>query len=159
MADPRDQVLRALGRLIQDRLAEPSEVKPMSESQVHELEESLGHHLPLAYRIFLLNAGQGAGHLWQGTDFTYPELLELRSAAEGLLEQDNQLVKLDPTDTVFYMHQGYVFLVLRGLSDDPPVYLYREGTGRLIPVASEFSSWLLSEVDDEAKRWREISGH
>jgi hypothetical protein len=98
-----------------------------SESDILEVECKYRLKLPPAYRDFLSAAGRGADQFLVGTDWLYPQLLELGEAARDLLYQHTKF-KLSDSDFVFLMHQGYQFMYFRtGTGDpDPEVRRYLE---------------------------------
>jgi hypothetical protein len=83
-------------------------------------------YLPLVYRQFLEVAGQGAGRLLMGEDYTYRWQAQLKSLALDLAQGDRTLV---PDDALVIMgHHGIAYWYVRTdtREDNPPVYLLGE---------------------------------
>ena len=79
----------------------------------------------------------------------YPEIIFNRSVAEELLESDSADFRLSESDFVFSHHQGYQFMYFStGVSDDPPVYYYIEGTKSPEKKYDSFSKFLSKAADD-----------
>ncbi len=113
-----------------------------SEEDIGKIEEHFGLELPAAYVALLKRSGRCWGELMQGEDFSFPEVLLYRRAAESLLEGVSDFL-LDRRDFVFFMHQGYHFLFFRvGQEDDPEVFLYNADERSVEKLFSSFSEWL-----------------
>jgi hypothetical protein len=152
-----DFVELAVKALIAARLATENRVEGCSEAEVASIERTFGLTLPRAYRAFLLRMGKAAGEFWTGTNYQFPELLELRETAEALLIEGGARWQLGAPDFVFAVHQGYQFLFFRtGTSDDPEVFHYLEGDEGARSVAPSFSAWLAGCVDDEIAAARAV---
>jgi hypothetical protein len=102
--------------------------------------------LPSSYVQFLKIAGRGAGRFLQGSDFAFPELLELRSWAEELLVEAGVEFRLRPEDFVFFMHQGYQFWFFRN-AEGVPVFGFGEGEPMPRATFSSFPEWLQDAVE------------
>src|SRR5438034_575581 len=112
-------------RLKSAGLAPFGSIRGCSESEVTQLENHFGVHLPQTYRDFLKYFGKQAGRLFEGTDCFYEQLWNLRFWAEELLQADAQHFILSRDSFVFSMHQGYEFLYIQTeVGDDPPVFQY-----------------------------------
>ena len=79
---------------------------------------------PQEYRDFLRVMGKKRGHLFAGTDISYPACLDFRDGAIDFSKDD------DPTLTIkgkffFAIHQGYQFYYFK--AGDPRVYVHSEG--------------------------------
>ncbi len=130
----------------------PRKVVPCMQADIWSLERHSGLSLPTAYKEFLLWAGRGMGGCCKGTAFFYPDP---RGLTEGALELlvDNDYTDLIPNDAfVFYMHQGYFFMFFNtSEGEDPPVYSYMDGSFVKLSFSS-FSEFLLTTIEDRAKR-------
>lgn len=134
------------------QMVPPQLVVPCTEDEVHQLEQTLGLRLPLAYREFLLWMGHYAGGYLAGYDWRFEALFHLKEWALELLEE-NQSTEILPEDAiVFFMNQGYRFMFFRvSEGENPPVYEYSEiikpRRFRLVfQQFSEFVSYHLEEA-------------
>jgi hypothetical protein len=144
-SDLRDQ-------LISVGVARPGEIVGCTPAEIEEVARDQGTDLPAAYRAFLALMGRKAGALFVGSDVFYPEVLQLRQAAEGLLEVGGARVGLPPTAVVFLMHQGHTFMYIdAGEGQDPPVRKYQEGWEAPVRHADHFTSYLASAIEGQAR--------
>ena|ERR1700744_2625146 len=115
-----------------------------SEEDVLAVEDFFGITLPSAYRVFLLNMGNGAGVFMLGSSVFYDEIFNLKDWATELLEEDG--FKPLPEDVfVCWMHQGYQFAFFYpNQGDDPPIYFYHENKTKenFEKVADSFTDFL-----------------
>jgi hypothetical protein len=151
MNSPKRQVEFLVTRMMETGLiSSERQMLGCSEQQVAELERHYGHRFPAVYREFLLAIGVAAGNFLIGTDFLYPELLDLRDAAKNLLRSDGSEFQLADDAWVFEMHQGYVFFYfdLGGDPVDPRVFSYAEGI--MLPKFhfQHFSTCILETITD-----------
>ena len=134
---------------------------PCTEEEISALEQKVHLSLPTAYKEFLLTMGKGTDTFLVGSDFLYPQLLDLQEVAKEMLTEDGFPQKLPEDAFVFFMHQGYQFNFFRTSGeDDPPVYRYFEGKDHeTFPmIYSHFTDFLLTELKDHAdyiqRRWK-----
>lgn len=116
--------------------------------EVQELEKVLNVFLPDSYKEFLLWMGKDSGGFLQGSDFLYPQIVNLQNWANELLTEKNIEVENSFLYFVFFMHGGYTFSCFSLTEhDDPNVYSYTESDGsnlRCLDVT--FSQWLEVEA-------------
>ena len=139
-----------------DRLAELHMLQKLKligcrQEDIQRVEEKIGASLPLAYQEFLVWMGR-VSQLFQGSDYSCLDILNLQPVATDLLEENHEREVL-PTDAfVFLMHQGYQFNFFRlSEGDDPPVYWYIEGQGYFKKTFDHFSEFLLDVVNGYAQ--------
>ena len=126
---------------------------PCTEEEVFALEQKVHLSLPRAYKEFLLTMGKGADTFLVGSDFLYPELLNLQEVAKEMLAEDGFPQKLPEDAFVFFMHQGYQFNFFRiSGEDDPSVSRYFEGKEKetFTVIYPHFTDFLLTELKDHA---------
>ncbi len=126
---------------------------PCTEDEVSSLEQKVHLSLPIAYKEFLLTMGKGTDTFLVGSDFLYPELLNLQEVAKEMLAEDEFPQKFPEDAFVFFMHQGYQFNFFRTSGgDDPPVFRYFEGKDQeTFPVIyHHFTDFLMTELKDHA---------
>ena len=132
LTDPAPALLTAAG------LASARSLRGCTEAEIGQLEAHYGISLPAAYRRFLQRMGRSAGECLGGTDWLFPDLLELREGAESLLEECEATQSLDRNDFVFAMHQGYQFLFFKcGTGPDPEVFYYLEDVASAFGVLDD----------------------
>jgi hypothetical protein len=145
-----DVIEHAATKLIARGIASLSVVCGCSDLEIQEIERLSEVKLPLTYRQFLEQMGKSTGDFLAGTDYHFPDLLQLRQQAERLLQENKAQVSLSREDFVFAMHQGYQFLFFEtNISDDPAVFLYEEDEQKFKKVCDHFSEWLVTSVEDE----------
>ncbi|TMV50639.1 SMI1/KNR4 family protein [Paenibacillus mesophilus] len=151
--------IEIVNSLIQSGIAKPNEIEGFTELEVEQCEQAIGFHLPHQYREFLLSVGHKAGLLFQGTDVLFQNvegLLELRKAADDLLNENEEDFNLPSDAFVYSMHQGYefnYFIVSEG--NNPPVYQYVEGDGPPVLVWDSFSTFLKKSINSCAQSIKE----
>ncbi len=133
----------------------PQYIRPCSEEQVLEMEQKSGVKLPLAYREFLLWAGNGLGGVMKGSEF-YPSqfmLYDYKENCRHLLEENNlDTSPLDEHTIIIYSHQGYQFAYIRDdEGGNPPVYSYDEGRGGIKRHHDYYSDMIENLIIDSAK--------
>ncbi|MFB8798281.1 MAG: SMI1/KNR4 family protein [Microcoleus sp.] len=140
----------------------PYKLLSCTEEQIHSLERQYGLTLPMAYKQFLLWGGVCAGGLFEGSNYSYDDLSELREGAEGLLERDEFPEPLPKDAFVLMMHQGYIFWLFKtSEGDDPPVYGYEERDVGVPPVpfkkiSSSFSKFLEEALEEASNRLKRL---
>ena len=137
-------------KLINSKLAKPTEVKGCSIDEINFLESKIGLKLQEIYKKFLLKFGRGAGEFFLGTDIFFDTIPDLREMAEELLEEDEGHYNLSSNAFVFSMHQGYQFMFfdLSNYKDDPTVFYYMEGMKRPKKKYDHFSDFLRESIHD-----------
>jgi hypothetical protein len=130
--------------------------------EIESIETLIGHHLPGAYREFLLWMGHSCGQFLRGSDCFYANLKDVQLFARDLLKEDHYQGELPEDVFVFFMHQGYYFLFFRLTEgDDPPIYSYLENTTQpeQSTMAKEYSrlnDFLLAEMETYIQLRKEI---
>jgi len=138
--------------LIRSQIATVDDIQGCNENEIKELEEEIGHSLPIIYRKFLLDMGHHAGVLFQGTDIFFRSIKGLTQEAKELLEENQEPFILPDDAFVFSMHQGYEFNYFKfSEGEDPPVYQYIEGEGNPKLAWNSFSSFLLDGINITSK--------
>lgn len=127
----------------------PRNVAGCSDQEIELIEKHVGKVLPGVYRQFLATLGKCAGRFFLGSDILFPEILNQSDYISELFDEDgfDRKTKVDgiPVEdfVVFAGHQGYQFLLIpSGLTDDPPVYRYVEGSCQLERIATSLSEFL-----------------
>jgi hypothetical protein len=150
-------VASTVQRLLSSGIADEGTVRGCSPEEIKKLEKETGLGLPERYREFLLTCGNGAGGFMVGSDWQYAKLFSLRKGAQSLLKRCKVDFDLPAGAFVFIMHQGYQFLYLDCANgDDPPVYLFIEGSDPFRRVYESFSSWFAGCVEDEIVALRKL---
>lgn len=142
--------LTSLGRAV------PSQFKGMTEQEIEEVRIAQRvEYLPEIYRQFLLHMGRGAGRLFQGLDYTYSDLLDIKEAAIEFGAEDDPPFELPEDAFVFRSDQGVQFLYFHtiGKEDDPAVYSYVEGDRKHRPLklADKLSEFFYNSAEEEAR--------
>ncbi|MEU4098995.1 SMI1/KNR4 family protein [Streptomyces sp. NPDC026673] len=151
------QRVRAVVHAITDgTTARPGQLRGLPVEMILEVERDQRAPMADAYREFLSLIGGGAGRFMQGSDVYHPQCLGLGTAARELLEENDSPFRFEPTDRVFFMHQGYQFEFLRGTGPDPEVCSYSEGVHGDIPARTRasFTEWLRAAADTEIPVWK-----
>jgi hypothetical protein len=142
---------RFADKLVQLKIARPSEIVGCTPSEVQQVALDQGSPLPLRYAQFLSEMGRRAGEFLRGTDVFYPEVLRQRQDALELLIENESSLSLPDDAIVFLMHQGYVFLFIRASEgDDPPVYHYKEGNETFTRPSATFTQFLYDSLQVHA---------
>ncbi len=151
-----EHVLNEMKRL---GIPNPRKFVPCTEEEVAHLEEATHLSLPQTYREFLRTMGKDADLFLMGSDFMYPQLLNLQEVAREILIEDAFPQSLPEDAFVFFMHQGYQFGFFRtSEGDDPPVYWYveqKEHEAFRCPYP-QFTEFLLDMLRIEADIFRQL---
>ncbi|WP_329568377.1 SMI1/KNR4 family protein [Streptomyces sp. NBC_01361] len=136
--------------------ASPDQLQGLPAGAVLAVERDQQAPMADAYREFLSLIGGGAGRFMQGEAVYHPHVLGLGTAALELLEENESPFLFEPTDRVFFMHQGYQFEFMRGTGPDPEVWSYSEGDHANGPVRSyaSFTEWLRATAEAEIPAWK-----
>jgi hypothetical protein len=117
------------------------EVVGCSRDEIREIEHAQGVVVPDAYREFLGLMGRFAADLDAGTEWLYPDVVDLKQSAVELLAEWQNPFALRPGALVVAMHQGYQFTWLdTNDGPDPAVWHWIESTPR--PTQPEDSGWI-----------------
>ena len=156
---PENLIKSAVAKLKESGLAAPGEIHGCTPEQISALEAQTGVRLPSAYRSFLRTMGERAGEFLVGTDWTFRNLVGLKTAAERLLKRNRvEATPLSASSFVFAMHQGYQFLYFdAAASADPPVFLFLDSESGPRKVFESFSEWLDRCVDDEIAIYKKLT--
>src|SRR5262249_1711208 len=101
-----------------------------SSAVIPEFERRLENEFPAPSRGFLCWMGEHYDGPFCGSD-CFPEHLEANNRLlPDLLAENGVSFRLPPRFLAFFTHQGYiaVWFALPAISDDPPVWIFNEGT-------------------------------
>jgi hypothetical protein len=144
-----DVIDSILDPLVQRGLVNRSDFVGCSDAEIEEIAVGWPSSLPASYIAALRRFGKGASFLWRGTDFHYPEVLEIRESAEELLDWIEADFRLEKNDYIFLDHQGYQFLYFKlGTGDDPEVYYFIETEELPKKVYDSFTAWLEAYIQE-----------
>jgi hypothetical protein len=130
-------------RLIQADLAAEGELIACSGADIATIESAAGISLPTVYKDFLQTMGRKAGNFLEGSDFLYPDLLNLNNAANSILKELQLDYRLSKNDFVFWMHQGYQFTFFDASEgNDPSVLFFTDSYKKPERTTNSFSKWL-----------------
>jgi hypothetical protein len=112
---------------------------------VSRLEREFGFPFPTAYREFLLWMGEDRKGPFRGSACFPTSLARNTEWLPGLLAENQLAFPLPERFLAFFMHQGYIaaWFALPAASDDPPVWMFNEGTTSQPEQLFTFSEWLL----------------
>lgn len=146
----QDLVGEATRRLSECRITMPDEFDGCNDADILSIQTKFELELPKCYCDFLRAMGRGAGSFLVGTDFTYPDIMDLRESAECLLAECGVNFRLPANAFVFADHGGYnfVFFYCDG-EDDPPTFLFVDSYDAPMQNAESFSEWLTLAVEGE----------
>jgi hypothetical protein len=130
------------------------ETRHCVESEILELEQKLGFRFPKAYREFLLWMGGNCGdlselvhpHGYYSSTYIVSELPELVEKASEILKETKASLELPENILVFqayrHINDPQHFRFLDTQSDDPAVYIFREGDTQYTKTNDAFSEFL-----------------
>ena len=100
--------------------------------------------------------GRKGGGLLRGSDWQYPEPLELKDDARELLAETGGAPELPDDALVFLMHQGYAFWFLsKAIAElslgSNAIYLYKEGSKQFEKVADSLGDFILGQCDLQSR--------
>jgi hypothetical protein len=158
-----------LERLVADGLVASNEILACNADEVAAIAQAQGlSEMPETYTEFLLRGGRGAGRLMVGSDWKYPEPLEIKNNSEELVLENGGTPDFLVGSVVFLMHQGYLFYYFPAefiAERDPPVWLYVEAEqDPPKPTGGRFTDFLTSqervarEVHEREMRLRNSAG-
>ncbi|PWI12760.1 hypothetical protein DI272_00230 [Streptomyces sp. Act143] len=153
---PKQRVRAVVDAITDGTTARPDQLQGLPAEAILVVERDQQAPMTDAYREFLSLIGGGAGRFMQGEDVYHPRVLGLGTAARELLEENESPFHFEPTDRVFFMHQGYQFEFMRGTGPDPEVWSYSEGEHADVPVYSyaSFTDWLRATAEAEIPAWK-----
>jgi hypothetical protein len=135
---------RFLNRLISSEIAEPDEIHGCSEKEIMALEKEAGQPLPKPYRAFLAVAGRGAGPFMADLTIYFPEIKGLTKSTR---KDFKGLVELPKNAFVFMQRLGETFFFFElDDRDDPPIYGWSEGSGKIEKVCNHFWDFIENEI-------------
>ncbi len=150
-----ERVRTCLAMVSDGTTASDEEIQGLEPASVQEVDDDQPAPLARAYRLFLENAGGGAGHFLQGSDVFHPHVLGIRQAADELLAGSGLALRDD--DRVILMHQGVQFDFLRGSGDDPEVWSYCEDDSTPTRSHERFTDWLRANVQEQTHAWAHLA--
>ena len=130
--------------------SEFGEPQGCSVAEVEELERTVGHHLPAAYREFLLWMGNDKDGIFRGSDWFLSDIVENTEYVDELLRENGVDWRPEGAILAFFCHQGYMiaWFDLSTTEDDPPCYFYSEGEDMTVPGQRQrFSEFVLAELE------------
>lgn len=130
-----------VAHLISTGLATEEQIVPCTAAEIEELRAAWGT-LPPVYERFLKTMGRRAGKLLIGTDFFYPNTLDIHDSGMEILREDDNLDLFPPGSTVIGLHGGYQ---LYWVEPDGAVRLYTEETG-IIGSWPSLEEFLLAQI-------------
>lgn len=147
--DRAKQLVEELGYIL------PEHIRPCNEAQVQWFERMVGVRFPLAYREFLLWAGNGLGDVMVGSEFYFGQLVQYNYreyARDLLIENHLNHDAIDAHVIIIYSHQGYQFSYIRAdEGENPPVYSYDEGRGGIKRHHDCYTDMIENLIVDSAK--------
>ena len=128
-------------------------VQGCSSSTIARLEGEFGCPLPAAYRDFLGWMGEHRNGPFRGSDCFPPHLASNNRRLPELLAENHIEFPLPTQFLVFFAHQGYIaaWFALPAQSDDPPVWMFNEGSTSQPEQRFTFSGWLLEYLQDTVR--------
>lgn len=136
-------------RLLASQIATANNISGCTEAEIDRIRVSLRLTLPKAYLDFLRVAGKRAGAFLRDVDIFYPKMLDLRQAAEDILNNwEEGGLQLPAKALVFAMRRGdqFMYFVSDENSDDPPIWHYVIGSGGFKQIDSSIWNLLESEM-------------
>ena len=147
--------------LIANGLATPESIVGCTERDFDELQASVQGKMPVAYVEFLRAVGRGAGVFLFGSEWCFPQLVEIRQLSHLALK--NCGVQ-EPTEWLLpdrfpFASWGYSQFLFFDLNDgnDPRVFRYSIESCSPEVVFQSFSDWVRDCVEGEVSQWLELS--
>jgi hypothetical protein len=124
-------------RLQATGLLEAGELRGCSEDDIARLEERTSPLLPETYKDFLRAVGRNPGPLISDCELCYDDLPDLDQFARTMLACEGGELGLPDNAFVWQTRQPeqFMFFIVDGVSDDPPVFHYFEEQGHFEQVA------------------------
>lgn len=130
-------------QLVCSNIAREGEIRGCSSGEIESLERKCRCAFPEAYKCFLAVMGKGAGAYMLGTDIFYGRISEFGLWLADAIRETRDPVAIPDDAFVFMSHQGYVFCYFRlSEGDDPPVYQYIQGSGKVQREHDSFTLFL-----------------
>lgn len=119
-----------------------------SESEITDLEKSIGFKLPNAYKAYLKFLGRDYDGVLCGTDCFIDHAIENTEYLSELLQQNHIEYNLPENYLVFFCHQGYItaWFELPKKNEDPFCYYYHEGEADTPVKKGTFSEFMSEEL-------------
>jgi hypothetical protein len=130
------------------------EIKGVTEKYIQEVEKSLGIKFPLAYREFLLLAGDDSGNLRLFPGYSDLEMLSKETVRKRLLDMitRNDVKITRPIWPVTEMDgfEQFVFFYLDEQKEDPEIWVayYNDEKSRIVQMNRTFSQYIDDVVKD-----------
>ena len=153
--------------VIESKVASPTEIRGCTSSEIVALQARLSSPLPKALHECLLQFGTQSGDVMDGDLFGVAGINEAYEVAEEIatdeLRSELSLGRLLP----ILQHHGYQFHYLPAdRSDDPGVWLFREGNQQPVKCSPSLTAWFREIAINavEQRPWndeicREIASH
>ena len=151
--------MKYINQLIEKLEEKNIDIISCSDKEIEDIIQKFeGLELPLAYKEFIFNLGNGMKSGYMRGDSCYiDELFYLRDWANELLEERNSKLELSENDFVFWMSQGCMFCFFKlNEGENPPVYFYNEsGEDRFITTANSFTEFLINRLEMNGSLFKE----
>lgn len=132
-------ILELRNLVLDSGLGNQENVIGMTGDEISQLEATIGKQLPAVYREFLKYMGKSAGRL-PADIITYPDLLKHMDLPLMLADDSGFDV---PSNAVVFLIGDTEFAYFEtGVSDDPPVFMYRQRNGNAEKVIDSLSGWM-----------------
>jgi hypothetical protein len=129
---------------------------------LRQIEHTIAHPLPVAYRQFLAWMGEDYAGIFQGTNCFVSDIHTNTAALPELLAENGITLSLPESYLVFYLHQGYVaaWFTLPAESDNPSVWFFTEGADQSDPInVGTLTDFLLDDMRGLAPLLRPTNDH
>ena len=145
--------------LLRYEIVKIGELIGCNQNEITEIEYLYNFKLPIFYKQFLSSMGKKAGLFYKGSEFFYPDLLELRSYANELLEEDGNCFVLPIDAFVFFFHQGYQFMYFIVDSDNQHlIYNYIQGDKEPTIAYLSLEDFFIKSIEEHYQILESIKG-
>ena len=118
-------------------------------SEIVDLEKTIGFALPIAYKQYLLWMGKDYEGVFVGCDWFITDVKNNHELVPELLRENNVAFTLSEHYLSFFSHQGYMaaWFDLPVNCEDPEVWFYGEGQGLERPIMKgRFTEFLFQDL-------------
>ncbi|SFP32526.1 hypothetical protein SAMN05421810_102264 [Amycolatopsis arida] len=149
MPDTVDDVVEHLVSL---GLAAREDLVPCSATEIEEIRAvQRVPALPGQYVDFLRTMGRSAGRFLRGSDFFYPQLVELVEEARDLLAENDVAHLMLPGSVVVGLHQGYQVYWMEPGEPSGRVHWYDEGEESVTRSWPSLVDFLVAQADEQKR--------
>ncbi len=112
------------------------------------MEKNCGFDLPIAYRQYLSWMGNDKNGIFKGTECFVDNVAGNTEWLPKLLAENKIDFHLPAHYLAFFSHQGYrvAWFELPKTSEDPSVWLFSEGDGKMPTLQRPFTEWILRQM-------------